>query len=197
MAKYEQYFENGHLVNIGEVLDLVIEPDERLHQVSKPVDIVDDIIRKEIDNITASMLKHRGVGLASVQVGIMKRILVMDCASLLLMNKIPSNSTLPAETTLLRMINPTIVKNEGSDVAEEACLSVPEINVEVFRPTSITVEYIDYWGNQQNIHLDGWLARCFLHELDHINGITLLNKLSPLKKNLALKKLHKLQKKIT
>lgn len=185
--------ENGHKVRLGSEIDIIWEPDERLHKQSSKVIVVDDQIRNEIDSMVATMIAAHGVGLAAIQVGIPKRMLVVECSYLI--KKYPgSEKGLPNDTTILRMINPEVINAYGSCVEEEGCLSVPGLNPEVERAKRIKVKYLDYWGNKQEIELNGFVARCFLHELDHLNGITLLDKVSPLKKSLALKKIQKMKK---
>lgn len=184
--------DRGEKVKLGKKLKIVLEPDQRLHQVSAPVTVVTDETRSIIDDMVTTMLDD-GVGLAAVQVGIMQRIFVIDCAGLMDRSE-NYKKELPPETTILRIINPEIIESCGSETQEEGCLSVPGIHPEISRAESIKIAYLDYWGKPQELELSSWLARCFQHELDHLNGITLLNQLSPLKRSLALKKLQKMQK---
>lgn len=189
----KQMFDRGEAVRIGKLLDIIHEPDTRLHLVSEPVSIIDDSIRSLIDDMVATMLES-GVGLAAVQVGIMKRIFVMDCATLASMNK-DKNNSLPDNTDILRIINPVITQTSGECKEEEGCLSVPGVQREMTRFSEISVEYLNYNGRPCSLVLTGWVARCFQHEFDHLNGITLLTGLSPLKKSMALKKVSKAVKK--
>lgn len=187
-------FDRGQSVTIGKVLDVIHEPDPRLHKVSEPILVVDDSIRLFINDLVATMLT-KGVGLAAVQVGVMKRIFVMDCASLIAMDGTALYNGLPDSTDVLRVINPVILSGTGECNEEEGCLSVPGVRMKVARDSVINVEYIDYNGSLQQLELRGWVARCFQHEFDHLNGVTLLNGLSPLKKKMALKKIQKLSTK--
>ena len=185
----KQMFDRGEVVRIGKILDIIHEPDPRLHIVSEPISVVDDALRSIMDNMVATMLKS-GVGLAAVQVGIMKRMFVMDCATLASMNK-DGDNCLPNNTDILRIINPVIIRSSGECKEEEGCLSVPGVQREMTRPSEISVEYLDYNGLKCNLELTGWIAKCFQHEFDHLNGITLLSGLSPLKKKPSFKKVSK------
>jgi len=188
--------EQGQKIKLGKVRPLVLEPDLRLHKKSETVSSIDDNVRSIIDDMIATMIHDDGVGLAAVQVGVMQRILVIDCAHLI--NKDDrTKQILPPSTTVFRMINPEITEAHGKDIQQEGCLSVPGVHPDVTRSESIKVKYIDYWGAEQEIALYGWVARCFQHELDHLNGITLLDKLSPLKKSLAIKRIQKAQKRLS
>lgn len=186
--------ERGQEVKIGKKKEIVLEPDLRLHQKSLLVTKVDDEIRSKIDDMVATMIgDDGGVGLAAVQIGIMQRIIVIDCGSFAKKDD-DSSRGIPPETTVLRMINPEVLSVEGSCIEEEGCLSVPGAHVKVSRAKSLKIQYLDYWGYTQEIQLYDWVARCILHEMDHLNGITLIDKISPLRKSLVLKKIQKMQK---
>ena len=167
------------------ILPIVIAPDPILDKVAEPVEEVNAEIRKIIDNMIETMRHEQGAGLAAPQVGISKRIFLMDISSYY-----------KKEMPLYIIINPQFTYySEEKWIEEEGCLSVPVgARIPVERPKAIRMKYLDYNGNSQEIEADGWLARGFLHENDHIDGITLLNYLSPLKKSLMIKKLNKYKK---
>lgn len=167
------------------ILPIVIAPDPILEKVAEPVEEVNAEIRKIIDNMIETMRHGHGAGLAAPQVGISKRIFLMDISSYY-----------KKEMPLYVVINPVFTYfSEETCVEEEGCLSIPVgARIPVERPKALRMQYLDYDGNQQEIEADGWLARGFLHENDHIDGITGLNYLSPLKKSLMIKKLIKYKK---
>lgn len=173
------------------VLPLVICPDPRLKIVSKPVEKVDDDIRKFLDEMLETMYASNGIGLAAVQVGVHKRILVMDLGK--------GSSRYPKEEegkpAPLFLINPEIVwASEEKSPYEEGCLSFPGQYAEVWRPAKVKVKYLDYWGKEQVLDADGLLATCVQHEMDHLNGITFVDYLSSLKRDMIVRKIKKQQK---
>lgn len=178
------------------ILPLVIAPNPLLYKVSDPVEKIDAKLQTFMDDMLTTMYAEQGIGLAAVQVGVLKRILVMDidyraeacddhgCGH-------AHNITNQKPRFL---INPKIIKasKEKSDYFE-GCLSFPEIRADIIRPKQVTVEYLDYHGNKQIMEADGVLATCVQHEIDHLNGITFVDYLSRLKQEIVLKKMKKRQ----
>ncbi len=159
---------------------ILTAPDPRLKAVSEPVARVDDETRKLADDLLETMYAADGIGLAAVQVGVPKRMLVMDIAQ-------QQGSREP-----MVFINPKIVwASEEMAKFEEGCLSVPEIWDDVERPAKIRAEYQDRDGKLQTLEADGLLACCLQHEMDHLEGILFLDHLSKLKRSITLRKLAK------
>ena len=162
---------------------ILIAPDPRLKAVSTPVEKVDAEIRKLAEDMADSMYAAEGIGLAAVQIGVAKRVIVMDL------------DQKDGKKDWRVFINPKITwASEEMAVFEEGCLSVPEIWDDVERPARITCEYLDRDGNKQTLEADGMLATCLQHEMDHLNGVLFIDHLSRLKKSMALKKLTKAKK---
>lgn len=165
------------------VRPILTAPDPRLKAVSQPVGKVDDEIRRLIADMLESMYAADGIGLAAVQIGVPKRVLVMDLAQ-----KDGKNEP-------RAFINPKIVWASDEMVTmEEGCLSVPEIFDNVERPARIRAEYLDEQGHKQTLEADGLLACCLQHEMDHLDGVLFLDHLSRLKRSIALRKLTKAKK---
>ncbi|HVU19419.1 MAG TPA: peptide deformylase [Rhizomicrobium sp.] len=159
---------------------ILTAPDPRLKAVSKNVEKVDDEIRKLIDDMTDSMYEADGIGLAAVQIGVPKRVIVIDL------------DQREGKKNPRAYINPKILwASEEMASFEEGCLSVPEIWDDVERPARIKAEYLDRDGNSQVLEADGMLATCLQHEMDHLEGILFIDHLSKLKRSMALKKLQK------
>ncbi|HVZ69015.1 MAG TPA: peptide deformylase [Rhizomicrobium sp.] len=159
---------------------ILTAPDPRLKAVSEPVSKVDDEIRKLAGDLIETMYAADGIGLAAIQVGIPKRLLVMDIAQA------------QGKREPMVFINPKIVwASEETATFEEGCLSVPDIWDDVERPAKIRAEYLDRDGNKQTLEAEGLLATCLQHEMDHLEGILFLDHLSKLKRSIALRKLAK------
>ncbi len=141
------------------------EGDEILKKRSKEVDVVDDKIRILIDDMVETMHAQNGVGLAAVQVGILKRILVIDIYD--------------DETPIVKLVNPVIVKTKGEEEVEEGCLSFPNKFAKVKRPTEVTVEGLNENGEKIKIVGKGLLAQALAHEIDHLNGEVFVDKMIP------------------
>jgi len=167
------------------VFKVLIAPDPKLHEIAKPVEKVDKSIQKFVDELEKTMRSYNGAGIAATQVGVSKRIFLMDISSYE-----------PDKTDLYVIINPEITyRSEETWIATEGCLSFPIIGrVPVERPDNITMTYLDYNGEKQKIHASTWLARGFLHELDHLNGVTMIDHVSKLKQNFYIRKLQKYKK---
>lgn len=167
------------------ILDIVVEPNPLLHKKSLSVDSIDDSLRSFMDDMLATMYHNNGIGLAAIQVGVLKKIIVIDVGK-----EFANNVPMP-----LFMINAEIIKR-SEDLAEfrEGCLSVPGFFAEVTRPADITVKFINYERKEEELNIShGLLAVCVQHEIDHTNGIVFIDYLSKLKKDFALKKSLKFQ----
>ena len=165
------------------IKEILTEPNKILRQVSKPVDKVTANEQLLMDDMLETMYHANGIGLAAIQIGIPKRIIVMDIAKKD-ENKNP-----------MFFVNP-VIKNKNKDLStyEEGCLSVPNQFAEVDRPASCEVEYLDYNGDKKILKANGLLATCIQHEMDHLEGILFIDYLSKLKKSMIVKKLLKQKK---
>jgi len=170
------------------ILPIVEVPDPRLRQISKPVDQVDDDLRRLIDDMFETMYAAPGIGLAAIQVGVPKRVLVID------LQEQESEDGEPVREPRV-FINPEILQTSDHDVPyNEGCLSVPEMYAEVDRPDSIRARWLDRDGTQKEEEITGLLAVCLQHEMDHLNGVLFIDHLSRLKREMLLKKLAKLRR---
>ena len=162
------------------VKEILTEPNKLLRQISKPVEKVGNEERKLMDDMLDTMYNAPGIGLAAVQIGVPKRIIVMDISK-------DENKKEPRY-----FVNP-IIKNRNEEKAkyEEGCLSVPDQFAEIERPSACEVKYLDYDGKKQVLKADGLLAICIQHEMDHLEGILFIDYLSKLKKSMIIKKLSK------
>lgn len=168
------------------LLPIITAPDPRLKTVSEPVAEVDDEIRALVSDMFETMYDAPGIGLAAIQVGIQKRILVMD---------VIGKDSKEGDPQPIAIINPEITWVSDDDaVYEEGCLSVPQHYADVVRPAEVKVNYLDLDGEQQELHADGLLATCVQHEMDHLDGILFVDHLSALKRNMILRKLLKNKK---
>jgi len=159
---------------------VLIAPDPRLKQVSKPVERVDDALRALMDDMLETMYDAPGIGLAAIQIGVPKRVLVMDLA----------REGEPPQPR--HFVNPQILWTaEEMAVCQEGCLSVPDLYEEVERPKSVKVRYLDYHGAEHEVMAEGMLAVCLQHEIDHLEGILFVDHLSKLKRDMMLRKLIK------
>ncbi|MFM2421964.1 MAG: peptide deformylase [Pseudomonadota bacterium] len=165
------------------VLPIIKVPDPVLREVARPVERVDDEVKALIANMLETMYRAPGVGLAAPQVGISRRIVVMDPA-----DKDEGETPQP-----LALINPRIVKLGGEKgMHEEGCLSLPGVKVEIERPTSLVVEYIDRNGLPQTLETDGFLATIIQHELDHLDGKLIIDFLSRLRRDIIVRRFKKM-----
>jgi peptide deformylase len=165
------------------VKEIITVPDEILKKVSDPVEKIGINEKKLIDDLFETMYVSNGIGLAAVQIGILKRILVVDV------------STKDEKNQPIVLINP-VIKNLSGDtsVYEEGCLSIPETFIEIERPKICEVEYIDEKGSKKNLECDGLLSTCIQHEIDHLDGKLIIDHLSKLKKDFIIKKITKIKK---
>ena len=162
---------------------ILIAPDPRLKAVSAPVETVDAEIRKLVEDMADSMYAAEGIGLAAVQIGVAKRVIVMDL------------DQKDGKKDWRVFINPKITRaSEEMATFEEGCLSVPEIWDDVERPARIKAEYLDLDGKTVEIEADGMLATCLQHEMDHLEGVLFIDHFSRLKRSIALRKLAKAKK---
>ena len=162
---------------------ILTAPDPRLQAVSADVQKVDAEIRKLVDDMAESMYAADGIGLAAIQIGVAKRVLVIDL------------DQKEGKKNPVAYINPKILwASDETAVFEEGCLSVPEIWDDVERPARIKAEYLDLDGKRVEIEADGMLATCLQHEMDHLEGILFIDHLSRLKRAMLLKKLTKAKK---
>jgi peptide deformylase len=172
------------------ILPLVIAPDPRLKIISEPVEKVDDELRKLMDDMVETMYFEKGIGLAAVQVGVHKRVLVMDVGKG--SERYPDTQ---GESEIMHLVNPEILEaSKEENVYKEGCLSFPDQFVDVTRPKTAKIKFLDYFGKEQIIEADELLATCVQHEIDHLNGITLVDHASPLKRDMILRKLTKMKK---
>ena len=165
------------------IKDIITVPNEALKKISEPLEKVGVNEKKLIKDLFDTMYNSKGIGLAAVQVGILKRILVIDVS-----NKEETKNP-------LSFINP-IIKNisDETSIYEEGCLSIPDTFIEIERPKICEVEYIDLEDKKKNIKCDGLLSTCIQHEINHLDGKLIIDHLSKLKRDLIIKKISKSKK---
>jgi peptide deformylase len=162
---------------------ILTEPDPFLRQKSLHVEVVSDEIRSLMDDMLETMYNAPGIGLAAIQIGVPKRVIVIDL------------SKEGEKKTPLYFVNPEIITRSKNDASyEEGCLSVPNQFAEISRPDTCKLKFLDYDGNEKIIETKGLLATCIQHEMDHLEGILFIDYLSKLKKSLIIKKLSKQKK---
>ncbi len=162
---------------------ILTEPDPFLRQKSQNVIEVNDEIRSLMDDMVETMYNAPGIGLAAIQIGVPKRVIVIDL------------SKEGEKKTPLYFVNPEIITRSINDASyEEGCLSVPNQFAEISRPDTCKLKFLDYDGNEKIIETKGLLATCIQHEMDHLEGILFIDYLSKLKKSLIIKKLSKQKK---
>ena len=164
------------------VKKILTEPNKFLRQISKNVEKVTEEEQTLMDDMLETMYAANGIGLAAIQIGVSKRIIVIDI------------SKDPEKKEPMFFVNP-IIKNKNQEKAtyEEGCLSVPNQFAQIDRPSTCEVEYLDYYGKKKLLKADGLLATCIQHEMDHLEGILFIDYLSKLKKSIIIKKLSKLK----
>ncbi len=165
------------------IKQILTEPNKILRQVSQPVEKVTKEEQLLMDDMLETMYHANGIGLAAIQIGVPKRIIVMDISK-----KDENNNP-------MYFVNP-IIKKKNLELAtyEEGCLSVPNQFAEVDRPATCEIEYLDYNGEKKILKANGLLATCIQHEMDHLEGILFIDYLSKLKKSMIIKKLSKQKK---
>ncbi len=165
--------------------NIVIEPDPILRKKSEALEKVDDELRNLLDDMLETMYAAPGIGLAAVQVGILKRLIVIDISK----DKEKKNP--------LFLINPQLIsQSNNKSIYEEGCLSLPGHFAEIERPSECQIKFIDYYGREKELRAEGLLATCIQHEIDHLNGILFIDYLSKLKKDMIVKKLIKHKKEL-
>ena len=164
---------------------ILIEPDSILRKKSESLETVNTELRNLMDDMLETMYEASGIGLAAVQIGILKRIIVLDI------------SKEPEKKNPLFLVNPKITfKSKKTSIYEEGCLSLPGQFAEIERPAECHLDYIDYDGKKNNLKADGLLATCIQHEIDHLDGILFIDYLSKLKRDMIIKKLVKHKKEL-
>ena len=159
---------------------ILVEPNKLLRQVSHPVEEVDKQIQKIMDDMLETMYSANGIGLAAIQIGVPKNLIVIDLL------------TKEKKKNPMFFVNPKIIKKSSKmSKYEEGCLSIPNLFAEVQRPSECEIEYLDYEGNKTSLKATGLLATCIQHEMDHLKGILFIDYLSKLKRDIILKKLSK------
>jgi peptide deformylase len=162
------------------VLPIITLPDPLLRKISDPVETVDGAVVKLMDDMLETMYAAPGIGLAAVQVGVPKRIIVLDTAE----DGAPPNP--------IAMANPELVAlGSSTRLHEEGCLSIPDVRIEIERPDAVTVRYIDRAGKRRELAAEGLLATAIQHELDHLDGQLIIDFLSRLKRDMIIKKFKK------
>ena len=175
---------------------ILTEPNQILREKSLSVEIVDNDIQKLMDDMLETMYAAPGIGLAAIQVGVPKRVIVLDIGW---RNKSEStdDEKQVAKKNPIYFVNPEIItKSTNNSTYEEGCLSVPGQFAEIDRPDKCHVKYLDYHGQPKEIRAEGMLATCIQHEIDHLEGILFIDYLSKLKKSMIIKKLSKQKKAI-
>ncbi|WP_299368072.1 peptide deformylase [uncultured Tateyamaria sp.] len=163
---------------------IILHPDPRLKKTSAPVADLSDALRSLADDMLETMYDAPGIGLAAPQVGVLDRLIVLDCV------KLDSEAPRP-----LIMFNPEIVAaSDEQNVYEEGCLSIPEQFADVTRPRMVQVRWIDRDGNEQTEEMDGLWATCVQHEIDHLDGKLFIDHLKPLKRQMITRKMVKLKR---
>ena len=158
-------------------------PDSKLREKSSPVKKVDKEIKNLMDDMIKTMYHAPGIGLAAIQIGVPKRVVVMDI------------SKDPKKKEPMYFVNPEITwKSKVNSTYEEGCLSIPNQFAKIDRPNQCSVEFLDYNGNKKEIKAEGLLSTCIQHEIDHLNGVLFIDYLSKLKKDIIIKKVSKEQK---
>ena len=164
---------------------IITEPDTILRKKSLNLEKVDNELRELMDDMLETMYAAPGIGLAGVQIGILKRLIVIDVSR----EKEKKNP--------LFLVNPKIIsKSNNTSVYEEGCLSLPGYFAEIERPAECQIEYIDYYGKKKKMRVNGLLATCIQHEVDHLNGVLFIDYLSKLKRDMIIKKLVKNKKEL-
>jgi len=165
--------------------EILTEPNAILREKSLNVDMVDKDLQKLMDDMLETMYAAPGIGLAAIQIGIPKRVIILDI------------DQKEGQKNPMFFVNPEIIeKSENSSTYEEGCLSVPGQFAEITRPEKCFVKYLDYYGQKKEIKAEGMLATCIQHEMDHLEGILFIDYLSKLKRTMIVKKLSKQKKAI-
>ncbi len=166
------------------IKEIITVPDDMLKKISEPIEKIGLNEKKLIHDLLETMYHSKGIGLAAVQVGILKRIVVVDVSSI------------NEKKTPMSFINP-VIKNVSKEtsVYEEGCLSLPDTFIEIERPKRCEVEYVDLKGEKKLLKCDGLLSTCLQHEINHLDGKLIIDNLSKLKRDFIIKKISKLKQK--
>jgi len=165
------------------ILPILTAPDPILKKKAEPVDEVTDEIRTLLDDMVDTMYDAPGIGLAAPQVGVLKRVIVIDVTDE------------GEEPFAYKMVNPEVIwESEELSLYEEGCLSVPQSFSEVERPSEVKVKYLDEHGIPHEIEADGLLATCVQHEIDHLEGTLFIDHISRIKRSIIMRKLNKMKK---
>lgn len=168
------------------IRNILIHPDPRLKKVADPVVEISDDLRRVADDMLETMYDAPGIGLAAPQIGLMSRMLVMDC--------VKDEGEKPRPMVL---INPSVIwAGEEQNTYEEGCLSIPEQFADVERPAEVEVKWTDLDGKEQREKFDGLWATCVQHEIDHLEGKLFIDYLKPLKRQLITRKMVKLKREL-
>ena len=166
------------------IRSIVLHPDARLKKKSVEVENITDALIKLAEDMMETMYDAPGIGLAAPQIGVLERLIVMDCAK-----------KEDEEPDPIIMVNPTIIaSSEENSVYEEGCLSIPEHFAEITRPESVQVEWIDLGGKQHSEEFNGLKSTCLQHEIDHLNGKLFIDYLGPMKRQLITRKMQKFKR---
>ena len=159
---------------------ILIEPDPILRKKCEPLEEVNDQLRNLMNDMLETMYEAPGIGLAAIQIGVLKRVVVIDV------------SKKEGEKSPLFLVNPEIIyRSKKTSTYEEGCLSLPGQFAEIERPAECKVEYLDFNGKKKQLDAKGLLSTCIQHEIDHLNGVLFIDYLSKLKKSMIIKKLKK------
>lgn len=164
------------------LLNILQFPDPNLKKVAQTIEVIDEEVKTLVDNMLETMYEAHGIGLAATQVNVQKQVFVLDISE--------------EKNTPMVFINPKITEYTGSTKIQEGCLSFPGVYAHINRFTDITVEYLTLDNKKETLKTNELLAICIQHEIDHLNGITIYDHLSPLKKVMLKKKLDKARKKM-
>ena len=166
------------------IRSIVLHPDARLKKKSVEVESITDALIKLAEDMMETMYDAPGIGLAAPQIGVLERLIVMDCAK-----------KEDEEPDPVIMVNPTIIaSSEENSVYEEGCLSIPEHFAEITRPEFVQVEWIDLGGKQHSEEFNGLKSTCVQHEIDHLNGKLFIDYLGPMKRQLITRKMQKIKR---
>ena len=180
------------------ILPIYIYNQPVLRKKAKPIKSVDKKLVAFVDDMFETMHKANGIGLAANQVGSLQRVLVIDVSDVVKEREEEENTngedTPPEAKAPLVMVNPVVVLEEGEDAVEEGCLSIPDIREEVKRAEAIQVRYKNLQLQDKELFADGLLARVILHEIDHLNGVLFIDRLSKMKQKLLRGRLNKISK---
>ena len=167
-------------------MNVIYVPDTRLKQISSPVEVINEEVHSLLDTMLDVMYRDEGCGLAAIQLGIPKRLIVIDFGE--------DDEEMPAGGPLF-MINPEITWTSEEQVTlREGCLSIPGVAVDVTRPVRARIAFTNRKGAREEHEAGGYLGRCFLHEIDHLNGLTSLDRVSALKRKMLLNKSRRYQR---